>query len=717
MPLYIGPGAGFAFFSTAFLFILSGIILLFGLLLIPFRWLRSFFTKVIPHEKFRYLIYLVLVALVLWGGYVGISSWLAGPKKPRLVVLGMDGIDPARVNRMIERGELPNFKELKQRGSLGQLKVPNPAISPCSWSSFVTGKWPGKHGVLGFIGRDAKTYRPELFTQVEPAQSHMGIPPAINIPGPYKIPLLPPNINSKRHGKSFWKYVSEQGIQTSVVRVPVTFPPEELNGYMISGLGTPDLRGTQGEYSLWVEEKTEELELGGPIQKVDFFDSSARSTIIGPDNTLLDSPRPVKAPVKFIRKKSGVEIEIGSGESFFLAEEEWSGWKKINFGLGLGMDVSGAARFHLNSLRPLDLYMTPIQINPADPVLQISHPADYSRQLQELIGYYYTMGMAQDDKALKDENISDRTFIEQSYQGMRERRKMLRHELQRRSSRLVVAEFDITDRMQHMFWRYIDEGHPLYDSEKAAKFGDVIPELYKKMDEILGEVLNTVDDRTPVIVVSDHGFTTFRRQFNVNDWLVKHDYMKVKENLYSEKGKFLRTRRGDFFVDWSQTEAYQIGLTGIYINEKGREGQGTVAPENKWKVAREIKQKLLQVSDPKTGKKVFERVYLAKDLYEGLYWQDGPDLILGFNEGYRTSWASAGGALAGEKLITDNLNKWSGTHIVEAAQVPGTVASNVAISKENPAIVDVAATVLNYYGIKAPAKLDGAPLFEVKQNR
>ncbi|MGM0381513.1 MAG: alkaline phosphatase family protein [bacterium] len=712
MLLYIGPGAGFAFFSTAFLFIISGIILLLGFVLVPFRWFRNFFSKIIPSAKFRYLVYLLVAGLILWGGYAGISSWLSGPEKPRLVVLGMDGIDPGLVNELIERRDLPNFEKLKEQGSLQKLRVPNPPISPASWTSFVTGKNPGKHGVLGFIGRDKETYQPELFTRVEDARGHLGLPPAINIPGPYKIPLFPPEVNSKRQGKAFWEYVSEQGIQSSVVRVPVTFPPEELDGYLISGLGTPDLRGTQGEYSQWVESVTGGEASSGTIRELNFINSSARSEIVGPENTLLDSPRPVETPVEFIRREDELEVKIDSSEGFTLGKNEWSGWKKINFSLGLGMNVSGIARFHLNSLEPFDLYMTPIQINPGDPALQISYPSDYAGRLQDLFGYFYTMGMAQDDKALQDGIISDRTFVEQSYQGMRERRKMLRHELQRSSSRLVVAEFDVTDRIQHMFWRFRDPEHPLYDAEKAKQFNHVIPRLYKKMDEILGEVLNTVDSKTPVIVVSDHGFTTFRRQFHINDWLVENGYMEVKDNLYAEKGKFLRTKRGEFFVDWSRTKAYQVGLGGIYINVEGREGQGSVKPENKWKVAQEIKDKLSKERDPKTGEKIFDRIYLAKNLYEGLYWQDGPDLILGFNSGYRTSWASAGGTLEEEKIVTDNLNKWSGTHIVEAAQVPGILATNVPVSKKAPAFVDVAPTVLDYYDIDIPVDFDGSSLFE-----
>jgi len=343
--------------------------------------------------------------------------------------------------------------------------------------------------------------------------------------------------------------------------------------------------------------------------------------------------------------------------------------------------------------------------------MAISHPESYSHHLAKRIGNFYTMGMAQDDKALKEENISDETFLEQSYQGLRERRRILGIELRRERSGLIVGVFDAIDRIQHLMWRYRDPKHPLYDSEKAEQLSDAIPDVYRKMDEILGEVLDSVDNDVPVMVVSDHGFTSFRRQFHLNDWLKEEGYLAVKEDLFSKKGRFLRTEKHNFFVDWNRTRAYQMGLTGIYINQEGREKHGIVAQNEKWDLAREIKRKLENYVDPKTGKNVFKRVYLSKNLYQGLYWQDGPDLILGYNEGYRTSWKSARGELHGGRLVTDNLNKWSGDHVIEASLVPGTIISSVPLEASDPHITDVSATVLSYYGLERPVESDGKVLF------
>ena len=715
VPAYVGPGAGFAFFSTALLFFLSAFIVLFALLLTPFQWFRRILTKIIPVKSVRYLIYAVVGIGMIWYSVTLTLGYFSGSEHPRFVLLGMDGLDPEIVKPMMKNGELPNFKRLSKRGSFDSLDVPNPPISPTSWASFITGSNPGRHGILGFIGRDPKSYAPELFTSVQPAKTFLNLPANLDLPGAFKLPVFPPKTVSQRQATPFWEMTSKAGVRTNVIRVPVTFPPETLNGKMLSGLGTPDLRGTQGSYSFWQEQAIQTADTSaGEIRRVRFFYDQAESVIVGPDNTLLDDPRPVEVPIDFRRSDTGVHMKIGESLNFFLPEQQWSDWKQINFPLGLGMSVSGIVRFHLNRVDPFQLYMTPIQIDPKDPVMAISHPESYSHHLAKRIGNFYTMGMAQDDKAWKEENISDETFLEQSYQGLRERRRILGLELRRERSGLIVGVFDTTDRIQHLMWRYRDPKHPLYDSEKAKQLSGAIPDVYRKMDEILGEVLDAVDNDVPVMVVSDHGFTSFRRQFHLNDWLRQEGYLTVKEDLQAEKGRFLRTEQNNFYPDWNRTEAYQMGLTGIYINEQGREEHGIVEPEQKWERARDIKQKLESYTDPKTGKHVFKRVYLSKNLYEGLYWQDGPDLILGYNKGYRTSWKSARGELHGGRIVTDNLNKWSGDHVIEASLVPGMIMSSVPLEKEDPHIMDVSATVLSYYGLEHPVGSDGKNLFEEK---
>lgn len=709
---YVGPGAGFAFFSTIFLLVISGLIATFALLVMPFKWLRKAANFLVPVRSVRWLLYVLLVLGALGAAGWGLSGFFAEEDHPRMIVLGMDGLDPDIVRTMMEDGELPNFSRLVERGGLHDLRVPNPPISPTSWASFITGSNPGRHGIFGFIGRNPDSYRPELFTQVQTAKDFLGLPPNLNLPGPYQIPLAPSGPVNKRQGEPFWDVTSQQGIESTMIRVPVTFPPEPISGKMLSGLGTPDLKGTQGTYSYWTERTGSDLSnySGTVDNNVNFFQGTYTSTIEGPSNPLTDRGTPIEVDITFTRSDTEVSLKFPGSDTFVLKSDEWSGWKTVVFPMGLGQSVSGVVRCHLNSLDPFELYMTPIQINPKDPVMAISHPEDYSHHLAKRIGYFYTMGMAQDDQALKDEAIDDGTFLEQSYQGLRERRRIAGIELHRGDNGLLVAVFDTTDRIQHLMWRHRDEDHPLHEPEKAQKYAEAIPDVYRTMDEILGQFMNATDEDVPIIVVSDHGFVSFRRQFQVNTWLHRNGYLTLMGPGDSTSGRFFRNARGRFDVDWSKTSAYQVGLTGIYLNVRGRESQGIVSPEKKWTVARKIKRELEQVVDPATGRKVFEEVHLGKNIYEGLFWQDGPDLVLGYNQGYRTAWASARGEVVKEKIVEDNLNKWSGDHIVNAPQVDGTLATNFSIDEAQPEIYDVAATVLKYYGLKLPQTVDGRSL-------
>lgn len=679
-------------------------------LVVPFKWTRKFLRTIIPIKSVRWLVYLLLAVGVIGVGGWYITDYFEGKTHPRFIVLGMDGADPDIIRDMIEKGDLPNFARLKRRGELQSLRVPNPPISPTSWASFITGANPGRHGIFGFIGRNPETYAPELFTTLAPAKTFLGLPSELDVPGPYKFPLFPSKFVNQRSGRAFWDVTSENGIRSNMIRVPVTFPPESVDGKMLSGLGTPDLKGTQGTYSFWTENNTEARKKSGDAQSVYFTGSTAESSIKGPENTLTDGREPTELSIAFDRTDTGANIDIEGRKEFFLEKNSWSPWKELVFEMGLGMTVSGTARFHLNSLDPFRLYMTPIQINPKNPVMSISHPDNYSQKLAKRIGFFYTMGMAQDDQALKDEVISDTTFLEQSYQGLRERRRILGIELRRERNGLMVGVFDTSDRIQHLMWRYRDPKHPLYDEQDAQMFSDAIPNVYKKMDKILGEVLDSVDESVPVMVVSDHGFVSFRRQFDVNTWLEKNGYLSVSGSISGSTGRFFGRGPRGFDVNWSKTRAYQLGLTGIYLNVKEREMQGTVPAKDRWDVAREIKSKLENVVDPQTGRPVFKEVHLSKNIYEGLRWQDGPDLILGYNKGYRTAWSSARGQIREGPVITDNINNWSGDHIVNAPQVKGTLLTSFDVEKSDPAIYDVAATVMNYYGITPPDIVDGTTL-------
>lgn len=232
------------------------------------------------------------------------------------------------------------------------------------------------------------------------------------------------------------------------------------------------------------------------------------------------------------------------------------------------------------------------------------------------------------------------------------------------------------------------------------------------MDGILGGVMASLEEEDVIIVMSDHGFDTFRRSAHINSWLMSNGYLALKDANATSGRELL------IDVDWSGTKAYAIGFGAIYINQKGRERDGIVNPGAETEsLKNEISGKMKAWTDVKYGKPVANRVYSREEIFWGPYERDGPDLYVGFNIGYRTSWQTALGAVPGV-LIEDNLKKWSGSHLFDPNLIPGIILSNRKIEKENPSILDIAPTILYSVGFSREdlekLDLDGSPLFDRK---
>jgi predicted AlkP superfamily phosphohydrolase/phosphomutase len=281
---------------------------------------------------------------------------------------------------------------------------------------------------------------------------------------------------------------------------------------------------------------------------------------------------------------------------------------------------------------------------------------------------------------------------------------MLDLELSRFDSGLLAFVFDSSDRIQHAFWSMRDPKHPMYDANLAAKYADVIPNVYREMDSVLGSVLAKCDAKTALIVLSDHGFNSFRRAVHVNRWLIQNGYMTLKDGN-DQPGQDLFKN-----VDWSRTKAYAIGFTNIYINLKGREGQGVVASNDAAALSQEIAAKLREWKDPDTTEALIKQVYIAREIYSGKALADGPDLVVGLNPGYR---ASAQTVLGGAplNLVEDNKKRWSGDHLIDPSCVPGILFTNQKLNVTNPGLTNVAPTVLKCLGVKAPDQMKDPPLF------
>lgn len=630
-----------------------------------------------------------------------------GLSEKKVIILGFDGIDPDLLSKWMDEGKLPNLKRLGESGTFLELGTTNPAESPVAWSSFATGTNPGKTGIFDFLNRDPQTYMPELATTSFSE-------------GKFLLQFFPiekPSVTCNRKGTSFWQIASRNGLKCVVLQAPVTFPPEKVvGGKLLSGLGVPDIRGTQGTFSYYTTDVVQEgdTEMGGKITKVKVKDKKIKTIIYGPRNRLSKKREDILVPVEIeiINDKQAI-IKVQDREEK-LDVGNWSDWFVIKFKINPLIKAYGMGRFYLISIKPeFRLYLSPINFYPKKPPFPISYPKCFCRKLAEEIGLYKTLGWAIDTWALSENIIDEKTFLEDLFYTMNQREEIMMNMLKKKNFDLFIFIFQASDRVQHMFWRLIDKTHPAYDKEKAEKYGDAILKVYQKMDEIIGEVMPFVDEDTTLFIVSDHGFHSFRKAVNLNTWLVKNGYM----TLSSEKGKEYKLEdlfgKGEFWpnVDWQRTKAYALGLGCIYINLKGREIYGIVKPGDEYNdLKEEIVTKLKNLRDPVTGKRVIVDVYKREDIYKGEYLKEAPDLVVGFNEGYRVSWQTALGGIPHE-IIVENKSNWSGDHCsLDPSITQGIFLSNKKFAGESPSIIDIAPTVLEIFNLPIPEEMDGKPI-------
>lgn len=354
----------------------------------------------------------------------------------------------------------------------------------------------------------------------------------------------------------------------------------------------------------------------------------------------------------------------------------------------------------------LSLYVTPINIDPSNPGGQrISEPADFATRISSELGRFYTTGFQEDHKALSNKVFSDLEFQQQAGYVLNERLKMLEYATDHYQDGLLFFYFSSTDVQAHMFWWDSDEKHPLRTPGEARKYHRVIVDLYKQMDKVVGRINRRYGDEATIVAMSDHGFCIFRRQFNLNTWLRDNGYLNPPFAT-----SLLGPRRGTL-VDWSKTRAYGLGLNGLYLNLAGRERDGIVRLGDREALLNEISEKLLAVRDPANGKPVIAQVDRSDQVYSGPYASTAPDLIVGYQRGYRASWATVLGNIT-EEVLTDNSSAWSADHCIAADEVPGVIFSNRPIRRENPSLIDIAPTILAEFGVDVPPTMTGGRLFE-----
>ena len=568
-----------------------------------------------------------------------------GPPRSRangkqVIVIGVDGMDPGFVER--HWSDLPNLARLRDHGSFSRLQTTTPPQSPSAWSTFITGLDPAEHGIFDFVERDPATGSVLLsMAKTTPPRFHLAI-------GPWDLPLSRSRVVSLRKGKAFWQTLEDHGIPATIVRLPVNYPPVAA-GKALAGMGTPDLQGTEGTFSYYTDDPgdTPRTVSGGEIYRAQVADGRSALTVQGPPNSLRRDRRAATADLivdidpaqPFARLTAGDAVAI-------LREGDWSEWLPIEFPLVPHVvSVHGMVRVFAKQLHPrFEVYVSPVNVDPESPDLPISQPAPFTRDTADRIGRFYTLGIPEDTSAMRQGVFDLPQFLSQSRLVLDDERRMLSDALDQFRDGLLFFYFSSVDQNSHMLWGQHD---------------DELLKVYRAVDASVGEVMR----RRPaaeVMVMSDHGFASFDRAFDLNRWL-------RQEGLAAQ--------------------AHALGLNALYVDAGSAERQALIE---------RIRAGLLSLRDPANGRAPIETV--VETHVTGPNARYAPDLIIGYAPGYRVSWQSANGA-AGESTFTDNNDAWIADHCINAADVPGVLFTTGKFAPLNPRIKDLAALLLARFGI------------------
>jgi predicted AlkP superfamily phosphohydrolase/phosphomutase len=635
----------------------------------------------------------------------------------RVVVLGFDGVDPNILRGYM--ADLPAVAALARDGTLLPCRTTNPPESPVAWATFATGLNPGAHGIFDFVRRDlsaADPYRP-INGMVKP------IPPEL---GPLGFPVRPPRAVNLRGGEGFWEPVARMGYRVSTLRMPLTFPAGQARGgELLCGLGVPDLRATQGSYTLFAAGRDAwngYTEFGGLHVKIYPRSGVARTRLDGPlDPRDPAAGRRLSVPVSFTFAGETAAVVVDDEPAVSLEPGLFSSWVQVRFRAGPLVSLRGMLRFLLlrNGPEPA-IYASPIQIAPRTSPLPISAPRSFAGEVADRLGPMKTSGWPEDTFAANDGVLDDIQLFTDIRDSYRANERLCLDRLERSGADLLSMVFTATDRMQHMFFRYRDEQHPAHDKRRIAEFvartgiEDPIFESYRWMNDTIAAVQAHLGSDDVLIIVSDHGFHTWRRGVNLNTWLKERGYLVLHDEAGGRRERnldeFFRRSAETAHVDWSRTRAYAIGLGQIYLNLEGREGEGIVSPEQREELIEKIIDGLWDLVGP-DGEPVFSNLYPAEDIWSGERMRDAADLQCAFADGYRVSWQTC---LLGvpPRVFEDNTLPWSGDHCSnDASETPGIFLCNRRLAPSaDPGLENIAPTVCRLFGAPPPAGADAPPL-------
>jgi predicted AlkP superfamily phosphohydrolase/phosphomutase len=670
------------------------------------------------------------VAGVAAGGY-WLGSRLLAPRTvgKKVIVIGIDGMDPRLCETMMKAGKLPNLAKLRATGGFSPLGTSIPPQSPVAWANFINGAGPGSHGIFDFIHRHPEDPTAPFYAAAETVDGKTIL---------------------RRQGVPFWEYLDAAGIPTTFYDLPSNYPPSPSHhGHhrCISGMGTPDMLGTEitNTYQYFAENGPTDpsREAGGMRSGISFepptepafgastvgsaaaahgmgsflaatllvgqpdsIEYTAKGRILGPQDPRRSKAEPltVEFTVHRDRQANAAVIEI-QGHKLLLKAGQWSRWVKLTFELPWYMpNAHGIVRFYLQEVTPnFRLYVSPVNMDPSDGANseRFSEPKSFVQGMADRLGPFYTTGFQEAYSARTNNVFDDDEYLRQARDVLTSRLEQFHYALDNYDDGLLYFYFSSSDLQSHIFWWDSDAEHPVRSGPDAKKYFGYVHDLYRTLDRAIGEVMERFGSGATIIVMSDHGFANFGRQFNLNTWLREAGYLGPPD---------CRSIMDD--VDWSKTFAYGLGINGLYVNLKGREDAGIVEPGEEYEaLLTELAAKLEAVQDDdRDGATVIRKAYRADEVYKGSATALAPDLIVGYTRGYRASWATISGELTKDVLL-DNNSAWSADHCADALEVPGVFFSNRTIRGKAPRLIDVAPSILAEFGLTAPSSMDGGNVF------
>ena len=622
--------------------------------------------------------------LALCLAMVGCARHSARVEK-KIIVLGIDAMDANFLERHWDA--LPNLDRLRRSGDFKRMATTVPPQSPVAWSTFITGMDPGGHGIFDFVHRDPKTMAPlSSMAEIMPPSHTLSI-------GPYELPLWGGGVKRFLRGKAFWQLLDDADVPVTLLRMPNNFPPLESKSQTLSGMGTPDIRGTFGTFTDFNDNPLETARsvAGGRIVPVTVEHNRVALVIEGPENTLRKDRARSSVTMHVQRDPDNpvAQFEV-DGQRFILKQGEWSGWIRVRFPIvPVLKSAAGMFRIYARKLNPeFRVYVSPVNLDPGAPELPISTPSGYSRELAGAIGPFYTQGIAEDTAALRQGALTREEYLEQSRTVDEEQFRMLEYALGRFRRGVLFIHILGVDQDSHVLW---------------GAHEDLLLKTYQRVDAEVGRVMRAVPDAT-LLVISDHGFASFNRAVNLNTWLYHEGYLALDNPANVGEGEMFA------HVDWSKTRAYGLGLNGLYVNLAGRERNGIVQPGERDALVDEIAERLDALRDPIGGQRVVARAYKTRDVYHGAALSSAPEIVVGWADGYRSSWQTALGALS-RAVFEDNKDEWRGDHCIAAELVPATFISNRKSKLNEIWLGDLTVTLLHEFAVRPAEGMRGRAIF------